>query len=77
MSAAEQRCDIAEFASAYMQKLKKDVEDHCSNGDYNDKTVMFCWEHKNIPYIVAKFGLTKDELTWGLNPFSGVSLLCS
>ncbi len=25
-------------------------------------------EHKNIPYIVAELGLTKDQLYWGLNP---------
>lgn len=58
-----------------MQELKEDVEAHCSNGNYKDKTVMFCWEHKNIPYIVARFGLTTDELTWGLDPFAGVGLL--
>ena len=58
-----------------MQGLKDDVEAHCSNGDYRDKTVMFCWEHKTIPYIVAKFGLTTDELSWGLDPIAGVSLL--
>lgn len=58
-----------------MQELKDDVEAHCSNGDYKDKTIMFCWEHTNIPYIVAKFGLTTDPLTWGLDPFAGVSLL--
>ena len=55
-----------------LKGLLKDVKEHCKNGDYAGKTVLFCWEHKNIPYIVARFGLTDHGITWGLNPDSGV-----
>ena len=57
-----------------------DVQDLCDNvlkhakDDYVDKTILTCWEHKAIPKIVYTMGLTDTELTWGLNPFSGVSL---
>lgn len=57
-----------------VQALKKDLEDRCGNGEYKDKTILFCWEHKNIPYIVAKLGFSEEDLTWGLNPKSGVCL---
>ena len=30
--------------------------------------IVLVQEHKNIPYIVAELGLTKDKLYWGLNP---------
>ncbi len=48
--------------------------ERCESGEYEEKTIMFCWEHKNIPYIVAKFGFAKKDLTWGLNPKRGVRL---
>ena len=48
------------------------MEEHCKSGDYAGKTLMFCWEHKNIPYIVARFGLIDHGINWGLNPDSGV-----
>ena len=48
------------------------MEEHCRSGDYAGKTLMFCWEHKNIPYIVARFGLTDHGINWGLDPDSGV-----
>ncbi|CAL5223527.1 g6059 [Coccomyxa viridis] len=52
-------------------ELKHDVIERCESGEYEEKTIMFCWEHKNIPYIVAKFGFAKKDLTWGLNPKRG------
>ena len=55
-----------------LQEVKADVEDHAKNGDYIGKTLLFCWEHKTIPYIVAKFGLVNKALHWGLDPYSGV-----
>lgn len=57
-----------------MQGLRDNVLKHAKDG-YEDKTLLFCWEHKAIPQIVQYFGLTKDELTWGLNPFSGVGYI--
>ena len=57
-----------------MQDLKADLINRCENGEYKDRTIMFCWEHKNIPYIVAKLGFAKKDLTWGLNPKRGVRL---
>ncbi|EIE24417.1 hypothetical protein COCSUDRAFT_61842 [Coccomyxa subellipsoidea C-169] len=39
---------------------------------YVGKTILMCWEHKAIPKIVHEIGLTDEELTWGLDPFSGV-----
>ena len=89
-----------------MQELKQDLADRAKD-EYEGKTIMICWEHKNMsvfltrltilcnicdsvhckdsspfpagcsPYIIARFGLTTQELDWGLNPLSGVSLLCS
>ena len=59
-------------SNAWLQKLLEDVKEHCKNGNYTNKTLMFCWEHKNIPYIVARFGLTDHGLNWGMNPDSGV-----
>ena len=61
-------------AGPVVQDLKADLIERCENGEYADKTIMFCWEHKNIPYIVAKLGLAKKDLTWGLNPERGVRL---
>ena len=57
-----------------MKALLDNVTKHCKNDNYLGKTVMFCWEHKNIPYIVAKFGLIDDPVTWGLDPYSEVGL---
>lgn len=57
-----------------MKDLLDNVTEHCENDNYRGKTVMFCWEHKNIPYIVAKFGLIDDHVTWGLDPYSEVGL---
>ncbi len=85
-----------------MQALKQDLVDRAKD-EYNGKTIMICWEHKNMcasliflmpqsacvilseldthklllfcsPYIAAKFGLTTQELDWGLNPLSGVCI---
>ena len=62
-------------ACPVVQELKDDLIERCGTGEYNDKTILFCWEHKNIPYIVAKLGFSgKKDLTWGLNPESGVRL---
>lgn len=43
-----------------------------ARGPYIGKTVMICWEHKNIPLIIADMGLASKELFWGLDPESGV-----
>ena len=48
------------------------MKERCEDGQFKDKTVLFCWEHKNIPYIVARFGLTDHGITWGSDPDSGV-----
>lgn len=55
-----------------LQDLYDNVVKHAKD-DYVDKTILTCWEHKAIPKIVYTMGLTDTELTWGLNPFSGVS----
>ena len=43
---------------------------------YAGKTVLFCWEHKNIPFIFNQFGLTTalqlDDVFWGKDPTSPV-----
>ena len=57
---------------AFLKELLTDVKERCKTGQFKDKTVLFCWEHKNIPYIVARFGLTDHGINWGSNPDSGV-----
>ena len=58
--------------AACLKELLTDVKERCETGQFKDKTVLFCWEHKNIPYIVARFGLTDRGITWGSNPDSEV-----
>ena len=50
------------------------MKERCETGPSSaDKTVLFCWEHKNVPYIVARFGLTDHGTSTGdSNPDSGV-----
>ncbi|KAK9820636.1 hypothetical protein WJX81_001788 [Elliptochloris bilobata] len=52
-------------------ELVYDIIDRAEKGEYDGKTLLFCWEHKNIPYIVAGLGLTDKQLHWGLDPDSG------
>jgi hypothetical protein len=55
------------------KELHKDKD-----GLFTDRTVLFCWEHKTIPSIVACFEADGDDdaepvYWWGSDPKSGVS----
>jgi hypothetical protein len=46
-----------------------------TNPDYDDKTVVICWEHKVIPTLVQAFGYNDAPSKWKKNTFDRLWIL--
>lgn len=54
------------------EKLAKDV---LNNANYNDKKILICWNHTQIPNLAKALGVSEPIKKWDRNDFDSVYVL--